>query len=251
MKKTLAGLSDHIIVVGMGAHGAAVVEELLATGWPLCAVDRDVARLERMRDRLGGVEVPCVIGDATDDATLTEAGVERARALISALPQDPDNLFVVVTARQLAASIKIVAKAEKPKSAEKLRKAGADSVVMPSYIGGVRMVSEIIRPQVVEFLDLMLRDRDKNLRIEEVLLPAGSRLHGKPLAEARIREKANLLVLAIRDPKTGSFVYNPGPTQELTSGMALIVLGESDSVHMLRRAAERGFDPTSALQAQK
>jgi len=251
MKRLIEELKDHIIVCGVGAHGAAVVEELVATRWPVLALDRDPDRLERMKELLAGPDVPCMVGDATEDDVLQEAGIERARGLITTLPEDRDNLFVVVTARQLAPQLKIVAKADKPKSADKLRKAGADSVVTPSFIGGVRMVSEMIRPQVVEFLDLMLRDRDKNLRIEEVVLPEGSRLHGKPLGEARIREKANLLVLAVRDSQSGKFVYNPGPQLELAAGMSLIVLGETESVQTLRRAAGRGFDPTSAIPVQK
>jgi voltage-gated potassium channel len=251
MKKQIEGLKDHIIVCGAGAHGAAVVEELLATRWPVVIVEREPERIEHMRELAGVPDVLAIVGDATEDEVLVEAGIARARGLITSLPEDRDNLFVVVTARQLAPQLKIVAKADKPKSADKLRKAGADSVVTPAYIGGVRMVSEMIRPQVVAFLDLMLRDRDKNLRIEEVDLPAGSKLVGKPLAEARIREKANLLVLAVREPQSGRFLYNPSPTLALQEGMSLIVLGETDSVLTLRRAAERGFDPTIVLPVQK
>ena len=249
MKKLIDGLSEHIIVCGVGAHGAAVVEELVATRWPVVAVDRDAERLEHMRE-LAGSEIPALVGDATEDATLQEAGIERARGVITSLPEDGDNLLVIVTARSLNPKLKIVAKAEKMKSAEKLRKAGADSVVTPSYIGGVRMVSEMIRPRAIEFLDLMLRDREKNLRIEEVNLPSGSRLHGKPLGEARIRDKTNLLVIAIRE-QSGKFVYNPGPNYQLAEGMSLIVLGETDAVHLLRGAAERGFDPTMSMPAVK
>jgi voltage-gated potassium channel len=249
MKKMIDGLSEHIIVCGAGAHGAAVVEELVATRWPAVAIDQDPARLEHMRE-LMGTDVPAIVGDATEDATLQEAGIERARGVIATLPEDGDNLLIIVTARSLNARIKIVAKAEKTKSAEKLRKAGADSVVTPSYIGGVRMVSEMIRPRAIEFLDLMVRDRERNLRIEEVTLPTGSRLHGKPLGEARIRDKTNLLVIAVREP-SGKFVYNPGPGFQLTEGMSLIVLGETDAVHLLRGAAERGFDPTMSVPAQK
>src|SRR5262249_50914723 len=250
MKKMIDGLSEHILVCGVGAHGAAVVEELVATRWAVVAVDRDVTRLERMRE-LASADVPAGGGDATEDGALQEAGIERARGLITSLPEDGDNILVIVTARALNPKLKIVAKAEKTKSAEKLRKAGADSVVTPSYIGGVRMVSEMIRPRAIEFLDLMLRDREKNLRIEEVTLPSGSRLHGKPLAEARIRDRTNLLVIAVRDAQTGKFVYNPGPTFQLAEGMSLIVLGETDAVHLLRGAAERGFDPTMSMPAVK
>jgi voltage-gated potassium channel len=98
----------------------------------------------------------------------------------------------------------------------------------------------MIRPQVVEFLDLMLRDRDKNLRIEEVLVPDGSWMVGKPISEAQIRRHTNLLVVAVREAG-GRFVYNPGPETEIASGMALIVLGETDSVQKLRSGITKGF----------
>jgi voltage-gated potassium channel len=127
------------------------------------------------------------------------------------------------------------------KAAEKLRHAGADSVVNPAFIGGVRMVSEMIRPQVVEFLDLMLRDKDKNLRIEEVLVGQGSPLVGKPLSDAQIRKHTNLLVIAVREAANGRFIYNPGPETTLQPGMALIVLGETTGVHRLRAGMEKGF----------
>src|SRR5207245_5425208 len=139
-----------------------------------------------------------------------------ARGLVAALTDDKENLFIVVTARELNPKLKIIAKGVDVKAAEKLKHAGADSVVNPAFIGGVRMVSEMIRPQVVEFLDLMLRDKDKNLRIEEVVVPKGSPLVGKPISEAQIRRHANLLVVAVREPprdptQPGKFVYNPGP----------------------------------------
>ena len=250
MKKMIDSLQDHIIVCGGGTHGISIVQELVSTRTPVVVVDHDPGKLERLREIIG-VPVPSVVGDATEDTVLLEAGIARARGLMSALPEDRDNLFVVVTARELGPKLRIVAKAEKQKSAEKLRKAGADSCVLSSYIGGVRMVSEMIRPEVVEFLDVMVRDKDKNLRIEEVLLPQGSQLHGKPLSEARIRDKTNLLVLAVRDPQSGQFTYNPGPTFQLAAGMALIVMGETDSVHTLRDAATRGFDPTASFPAVK
>jgi voltage-gated potassium channel len=109
------------------------------------------------------------------------------------------------------------------------------------------MVSEMIRPQVVEFLDLMLRDKEKNLRIEEVLVPATSPFVGKPIFEAQIRKHTNLLVVAVREPPrsaaemAGRFIYNPGPETLIVAGMALIVLGETEGVHRLRAAIKGGF----------
>ena len=246
MTRALGEIRDHIIVCGVGTTGVHVVEELVWTKWPLVAIDRDAARLDKLQE-LSATMLPTVVGDATEDEVLERAGIRRARGIVAALTGDKDNLFIVVSARQLNPALRIIAKGVDVAAAEKLRRAGADSVVNPAFIGGVRMVSEMIRPQVVEFLDLMLRDKDKNLRIEEVLVPKGSPLVGKPIFEAQIRRHTNLLVVAVREPppaasQPGRFVYNPGPETLIAENMALIVLGETDSVHKLRTSIARGFD---------
>jgi voltage-gated potassium channel len=242
--KMIDKVQDHIIVCGVGTTGMHVVDELLATQWPLVAIDVDQRHLDRVQEKVPQT-VPVLLGDATEDATLERAGVRRARGLVAALTDDKANLFIVVTARQLNPKLRIIAKGVDVKAAEKLRHAGADSVVNPAFIGGVRMVSEMIRPQVVEFLDAMLRDKDKNLRIEEVFVPEGSPLATKPLAEVQIRQQTSLLVIAVRErsegDRPGRFVYNPGPDMTIEAGMALIVLGETLNVMKLRRAVDRGF----------
>jgi voltage-gated potassium channel len=245
MSRELDQIRDHIIVCGVGTTGVHVVEELVWTKWPLVAIDRDPAKLERLQELSADV-LPTVVGDATEDETLERAAIKRARGIVAALTDDKDNLFIVVSARQLNPALRIISKGVDMQAGEKLKRAGADSVVNPAFIGGVRMVSEMIRPQVVEFLDLMLRDKDKNLRIEEVLVPHGSPLVGKPIFAAQIRQHTNLLVVAVREAPTvasgeGRFVYNPGPEMLIAENMALIVLGETESVHKLRRSIGRGF----------
>ncbi len=250
MTRALDQIRDHIIVCGVGTTGVHVVEELVWTKWPLVAIDRDPARLEKLQELSVSI-LPTVVGDATEDEVLERAGIRRARGIVAALTADKDNLFIVVSARQLSPSLRIIAKGVDLAASEKLKRAGADSVVNPAFIGGVRMVSEMIRPQVVEFLDLMLRDKDKNLRIEEVVVPTGSPLVGKPILEAQIRRYTNLLVVAVREPpaapsQPGKFVYNPGPETRIAENMALIVLGETEDVHKLRSSIARGFDAPKA-----
>lgn len=244
MTHILDEITDHIIVCGVGTTGIHVIEELVQTGWRVVAIDQDPVHLERVQ-ALSPALMPTIQGDATDDAVLERAGIRRARGLVAALTDDKSNLFIIVSARQLNPALRIVAKGVDIHAAGKLRQAGADKVVNPAFIGGVRMVSEMIRPEVVEFLDLMLRDKDKNLRIEEVLVPGGSPLVGKPIFEAQIRKHTNLLVVAVREPtangQPGRFVYNPGPETQITAGMALIVLGETQGVHVLRRSVATGF----------
>lgn len=238
MRKRIESLSGHVIVCGIGSTGWHVVEELMATSTPLCAIDTDKERMDRLIEE--HPHVPYVVADATDDTTLVEAGVERARGVVAALPSDKDNLFVVVTARQANPGVRIVARGIELRAVEKLRKAGADAVVSPNYIGGMRMVSEMLRPHVVEFLDEMLRDKDKNLRIEEVEIVRGSPLSGQTLGGARFRQTADVLVLAVRDPSRG-YVYNPGPDHVLVEAAKLIVLGPAMAVVRLRESVARGL----------
>jgi voltage-gated potassium channel len=243
MKQQMTKVRDHIIVCGVGTSGFHVVTELLASHWPVVCIDVSEERVRRVRELEEGAAVPCIVGDATEDDVLKEAGIDRARGVIAGLSTDKDNLFVVISARQLNPKLKIVAKAVDIGTSEKLRRAGANVVVTPAYIGGIRMVSEMVRPNVTEFLDLMLRDKDRNLRIEEVNLPDDSPLLGKNLSEARIRETTNLLIVAVRTAPGGQFLYNPGPQHKLTAGMSLIVLGNTESVQRLRQAAGHVFMP--------
>jgi voltage-gated potassium channel len=239
MRKVIDALSGHTIVCGAGSTGRHVVEELVATGTPFVAVDADEERLRDIVKRHPGVTVPFVVGDATADFVLREAGIERAKGLVAALREDKDNLFVVITARAANPTARIVARSGDLRVFELMRKAGANSVVSPNFIGGMRLASELLRPNVVEFLDEMIRDRDMNLRIEEVNIPAGSAFAGKTLRDSRIRDVTDALVLAIRD--RGRFSYNPGPDTVLAAGDTLVLLGRSASVAKLREHIGTGF----------
>jgi voltage-gated potassium channel len=240
MRKAIAKMKDHIIVCGTGSTGITVVRELIATKRPFVVIDRDPERLARIDAEFGKDKVKYVQGDATEDDVLAKAGLALAMGLVAALPTDKDNLFVTVSARQLNPNLRIVARAIEPGTAPKLLKAGAHRVVSPNAIGGMRMVSELIRPTVVEFLDKMLRDRERNLRIEEVPVPPGSPLVGQPLRQAPIRRITQLLVIAAWEPEPDRYTYNPGPDYVLTAGVVLIVLGEVDDVIKLRAFFETG-----------
>jgi voltage-gated potassium channel len=239
MRKLIDGLSGHTVVCGAGSTGRHVIEELVATGTKFVAVDIDEERLLGIVKQHPGVTVPYVIGDATADFVLREAGVERAHGLVAALREDKDNLFVVITARAMNPHARIVARSGDLRVFEVMRKAGANAVVSPNFIGGMRIASELLRPNVVEFLDEMIRDRDLNLRIEEVQIPPGSAFAGKTLRESRIRDVTDALVLALRDH--GKFQYNPGPDTVLTAGTTMVLLGRSASVAKLRQHVGTGF----------
>jgi voltage-gated potassium channel len=249
LDKGIKKLEKHVIVCGAGTTGIHVIEELVATKTPFVVIDTDAERLEWIASHLGSPFLH-IVGDATDDDILVEAGIGRAIGVVTALPSDKDNLFVTLTARHLNSSLRIVSRARETSAKEKIRRAGANTVVSPNHIGGMRMVSEMIRPEVTQFLDLMLRDKDRTLRIEEATIPAGSAVIGKTLAEAQLRKVTDLLVIAARRAD-GAYQYNPGPGLVLDEGTTLIVLGPMEHVVTLRRHLEecsevdrRGRDST-------
>lgn len=230
MERRMHDISNHYIVCGVGRTGIHVVEELLAVGENVVAVDQD----DRLLDELRARDVLTVVGDATDDDVLARAGLVRAKGIVAALDDDKTNLFVVVTARQTNARLRIVAKALSPTAAEKFKRAGADAVVTPNFIGGMRIASELLRPHVVRFLDEMLRDKDARLRIEEATVSERGSLSGRTLREANLRESAGVLVLAVRSVD-GDVAYVPPSDLRLQPGQTLIAIGTPDQIAALRR----------------
>jgi voltage-gated potassium channel len=208
-------------------------------------IDRDLAHLERLSDDLLKGRMLYVHGDATDDHALVAAGIERARGLVAALTHDKDNLFVTLSGRYLNANARIVSKIIEDHAGPKMIKAGATSVVNPAMIGGRRMASELVRPEVNEFLDQMLRDKTKNLRIEECVVPERSSYVGVSLKDSPIRRETKLLVIAVRD-KERTFVYNPDPDFVIDGGTTLIVMGDTDSVVKLRKILDESVPPELA-----
>lgn len=234
MRKHIEALNGHVIVCGIGSTGGHVLREMLVTKTPVVVIEIDPARTQAMAASVAPTELLFITGDATDDAILEEAGIRRASGLVCALPDDKDNLFVVVSARGLNQKIRIVTRGHDPRTADKLRKAGAHAVVSPNFIGGMRLASEVLRPNVVEFLDVMLRDRQAALRLEEVVVTPGSPLVGKTLASSGIRGASSVLVLAIRAPETRAFAFNPMADTEIIVGSTLVVMGNVDEVIKLR-----------------
>ncbi len=234
MRKQIAALSGHIVVAGAGSTGKHVLEELVVTHTPFVVIDRNQAHLDRLSQDLTGGKMLYVIGDATEDHVLIEAGTARARGVVAALTHDKDNLYVTLSARSLNPSARIVSKSVEDEAAPKILKAGATAIVNPTLIGGRRMASELIRPEVNEFLDQMLRDKDKNLRLEEVIIVRGSSFVGMALKDTPIRRETRLLVVAVRGGDR-TFTYNPDPEHVLEEGTTMIVMGEADSVVKLRQ----------------
>jgi voltage-gated potassium channel len=235
MDKRISKMNGHIIVCGAGRTGMHVIEELSATNWRFVVIDTDQSIGERCRD-VCGKAAEYIVGDAIDDHILVDAGIDRAYGVVAGLPGDKDNLYVVLTARQMNPKLRIIAKAVDPRAERKLKVAGADSVVSVNRIGGMRLASEMIRPSVVTFLDVMTRDKDKNLRFEEIAIPEGSSICGRRLADSDLRKERKLLVVAVTGPEEGVYTYSPGPDFVLEAGMTLVLIGETESVGRLRES---------------
>ncbi len=234
-KRTMEYLSskqkDHIIVCGGGETGIYVIKELLDSQHEIIVVDLNTARIKFLQDQFG--QFPAVIGDATEETVLRKAGIERAYGLVTLLSSDKDNLFISITARRMNPRLKIVSKAIELNAFEKLKSAGANQVVSPNYIGGIRIAAELVRPHVVQFLDLLTKDNELNLCIEEFTLPERSSYIGKQLSETDLRQR-ELLLLAVYSPKRASWSYNPSPHHTFEALSTLILLGNVEAIESFR-----------------
>ena len=233
MLKQIRDLQNHFIVCGAGETAYHVVKELLKTEHPFVVIDHDDEQLAKIQS-LG--TFPVLKGEAADEEILATAGLARARGVATVLRDDKDNLMVTVTARQLNPTVQIVARCADARMAERLTRAGANSAVSPNMIGGLRMASELIRPHVVTFLDMMLKEQSKTLRVEEIALGADSPWVGKTIRETEIHDRYGLLALAVRQAG-GEIKYNPRGDTVLAGGDVLIVMGEIHRVQEARSAA--------------
>lgn len=221
MDKLIGQMTGHQVVCGDTAASWYVAEELKRSGRPFVLVVPTDGTLAEALEHVG--EVPCIVGDPSDDATLLAAGVDRSSGIVVCMQSEKDNVLVVLTARRLAPPARIIASTESREVEVKLRTAGADAVVSPSRIGGLRIASELVRPQVVSFLDSMLRDSRSSLRVEEVTIPAGGTA-SRRLDSLGIDDLDGALVLAIRDAKTGTFTFKPRRDTPLEPESTLVVM---------------------------
>jgi voltage-gated potassium channel len=248
MLRAIREMKDHYIVCGTGATGYAVLRELVNTERPVVAIELHDDRVHRLQEDFPNV--PVLKDDFTDDEVLVRAGIARAAGIVICTTIDKDSLVTTITARQLNPKLRIIARAVNERSMARLRHAGADGVVSPAMIGGMRMASELVRPAVVGFLDMMLKDRDRNLRVEEVPVPERSPFVGRMIGDLNAHARTNCLILATRESQSGEYRYNPSDDTRLEGGTILIVMGDPAGVRELAKLCEGAqMLPTSSPAA--
>jgi voltage-gated potassium channel len=228
MERRLAELKDHAIVCGLGRMGHLVCAEFSAQGLPFVVVDKDAAVLDGFHMTHGIT----LHGDATSDEVLRRAGVERARVLVTAAASDADNLYITMSARLLSDELFIVARAEGEQAETKLLRAGASRVVSPYVIGGQRMAQAVLRPAVVDFIELATRSDHLELQIEETEVDPGSAIAGAQVRDSRLRQELGVIVVAIKKAD-GRMLFNPAPEERIAPHDTLIALGRRDQMDRL------------------
>ena len=226
MEKEISNMKNHVILCGHGRLGREIAGELKKWRKEYVVIEMD----ETVGQELIDQHVPVVIGDATEDETLIKAGIKDAEGAIAALTDDVKNLFVTLTARKLNPGLTIVTKADQEGSEAKLISAGANKVISPAQIGGRRMASVLINPEVVNFLDVVVCEKEFNLSMQEVRVQKNSIIEGLPIKDAQIPREIKVIGMKKED---GNMHINPPATHELNADSVLIVLGENVHIEKL------------------
>jgi voltage-gated potassium channel len=225
-------LSNHIVVLGYGRMGRAVVEVLRARGIAYSVVDLDPDRYRDLEEE----HQPAVLGDATQENVLRAAGVERAKTLIACLADDAHNVYSILLARQLNPDITIIARAVDDGAEERLKLAGADRVLNPYRVGGTRLAITALKPTVTDFLDASMMGSSVELELAEVVVHPSSDLAGKTLAGAEVRQRFGIIVVALKRGEESTF--NPGPDELIEAGDVLVALGPVNALERIEQATK-------------
>ncbi len=231
VKKKIVSLRDHVIVCGYGRNGYQACEELAAHGIDFVIVEMRDNVVEYIRE---DPERLFIQGDAASEEVMTMAQIKHARALITALPKDADNMYVVLTAREMNPNIQIISRASEFRSDVKLRRVGADNVIMPDRIGGQRMAKLVAQPDVIEFWEYVLLQRVKDVSLETVSCSNASDEKECTLRSLALREKSGGANIVGVKTQEGNFVFNPSPDFVLQNSDVLFVLGSPGQIQVLR-----------------
>jgi voltage-gated potassium channel len=229
LSKAIESLRDHYIICGYGRMGKIICKEMMQSKVPFVVIENSPDVVSNMDS-----EILVLQGDATQDRILRDAGIERAKGLISVLSSDSDNLYVVLSARGLNPDLRIVARASEEGSDKKLLRAGADEVVSPYHIGGLRIAHTVLKPAVVDFIEFATRSGNLELQIEEIKVREDSEIIGKSLDECGIRRELGIIIVAIKRA-SGEMEFNPTSTSLIKRGDTLIAMGETKQLRALER----------------
>jgi len=229
MTRDIERLSGHVIICGFGRMGEILAQDLQQMKRLFVIVDNDVERVVDAESQ----KYLCLSGDAEEEHTLLEAGVERASSLVTGLPNDAANVFITLTSRNLNPDIQIIARAEHPSTEKKLRQAGADRVVMPALVGARRMVRLITRPSTADLMDLVAETSFLDYELDEIDVPEGSKLPEVTVRETEAHRRHRLLVVAVRE-RDGNMVLNPDAEYTFKSGDVIIIMGRAEDIARFR-----------------
>jgi voltage-gated potassium channel len=233
MQQTISKLKDHYIICGFGRIGQLICKEFETKPISFVVVEKN----PHLCERLGRDGYLFVHGNATDDESLLAAGIGRARGLITAVTSDTDNVYITLSARGLNPNLFILARAGEEGAEVKLMRAGASKVISPYTIGATRMAHAILRPSVVDFIELATTSENLALQIEEIEVTAGSSLVGKNLVTAEIRQSMGIIIVAIKQPD-GHMLFNPPSQTTINAHSVLIILGERPAITQLEQLAQ-------------
>ena len=234
MESNITELKDHYIICGAGETGQNAIKQFKSSNVDFIVIDKDESKIhDLIEDNIYAVHV-----DATQDFVLDKARIKNAKGLITSLSTDAQNVYTVLTARQMNKDLYIVSRAIDKGAAGKLKKAGANNTISPNEIGGTRMASLMLRPNVISFLDIITRAGDVVLDLEEVVIYQNSSLINKQLKEAKIPQKTGLIVLAIKKENVEKLFLNPSSSEILAEGDTMIVLGREEQVNQLKEIAK-------------
>ncbi len=240
VSKKIKSLRDHYIICGYGRIGSIICKGLTRKAIPLMVIEKD----EQVQEQLEEDEILYLQGDATHEETLLEAGIAKAKGLVSVVSSDAENVYICLTARGLSPRLYILSRAEDEASERKLLRAGANKVILPYILGGRRMVQAIIRPTVSDFLESAVHDQSFELAIEEITVGEDSRLVNQSLVDSGIRQEMDIIIIGIKQ-KDGTMIFNPSSQAEIQSDDILIAMGRNKDLETLRRVLTPSMNTVS------
>ena len=231
LEKTIEKMNNHYIICGGGRIGFLICRELMAGKMPCVVIDNNPEVIQKAQDE----GFLCFRGDATQDKILIEAGIKRAKGVVCVLPSDAENLYVILTAKELNQQVYIISRSEEEESEHRLLRAGADRVMSPYTLGGVRMAMAILRPAMLDFIEITTRQQSLELRMEEISVCKGSPFITQSLEDSGIRKRYGLIIVAVKKD-SGKMIFNPMANYIIAEGDRLIAMGEDENVKQFSEA---------------